>query len=131
MASLGPGVMSELRLVPPAFGAEPEQSLTFGDMEPLVRLLQETPVERLQGSLLQELENGRDLKTLIAAGASLSVLLPPTSVTFVRVPLDGGDHTPPDAPFDFAATTDATSCSAIVTAKVRSKTRSTSACSSR
>ncbi|MCA9773755.1 MAG: hypothetical protein KC466_15165, partial [Myxococcales bacterium] len=45
--------------------------------------------------------------TLIAAGASLSVLLPPTSVTFVRVPLDGGDHTPPDAPFDFAATTDA------------------------
>ncbi|MCA9050839.1 MAG: hypothetical protein KDA89_19005, partial [Planctomycetaceae bacterium] len=69
LASLGPGVMSELRLVPPAFGAEPEQSLTFGDMEPLVRLLQETPVERLQGSLLQELENGRDLKTLIAAGA--------------------------------------------------------------
>ena len=41
----------------------------FGDLEPLVCELQETPVERLQSTLAKKLQGGLPLKTLVAAGA--------------------------------------------------------------
>jgi hypothetical protein len=43
--------------------------LTFGDREPLVALMQETPVERLLPALVARLKAGTDLRDLVAAAA--------------------------------------------------------------
>lgn len=50
-------------------GAEDEKPLVFGEMEPLVALMQETPPGKLIGVLVEKLAAGTDLKTLVAAGA--------------------------------------------------------------
>ena len=47
-------------------GAEP---LSFGALEPLVALMQETPIERLMPTLIDHLRRGTELQTLLAAGA--------------------------------------------------------------
>lgn len=43
--------------------------LTFGPLEPLVALLQETPIERLLPTLVLRLQSGTELSSLVAAGA--------------------------------------------------------------
>ena len=43
--------------------------LAFGDREPLVALMQETPVERLLPALVARLKGGTDLRDLVAAAA--------------------------------------------------------------
>jgi hypothetical protein len=43
--------------------------LTFGKLEPLVSLMQETPVAKLQNTLIEKLSAGCELKTLVAAAA--------------------------------------------------------------
>ncbi|HND00330.1 MAG TPA: hypothetical protein PKW90_29660, partial [Myxococcota bacterium] len=43
--------------------------LSFGDLEPLVRLMQEMPVTGLLGKLARELQQGTTLRTLTAAAA--------------------------------------------------------------
>lgn len=50
-----------------AYGGEDDR-LTFGEMEPLVALMQETPLQRLQQVLVERINQGTDLSTLIAAG---------------------------------------------------------------
>ena len=52
-----------------AAAESPEQSLEFGELEPLVRLMQETPVSRLLGVLVERLKSGEELRRLLAAGA--------------------------------------------------------------
>ncbi len=47
----------------------PRDRLTFGDREPLVALMQETPVERLLPALVARLKAGADLRDLVAAAA--------------------------------------------------------------
>ncbi len=69
LATLGPALAVDLGLAPKAFADELEGPLQFGDLEPLVCALQETPVERLQSSLAKRLEEGLPLKTLVAAAA--------------------------------------------------------------
>lgn len=68
-ATVGSSLAVDLNLVPKAFAADAENNLTFGDAEPLVCALQETPVQRLQPMLVERLRSGLSLKTLIAAGA--------------------------------------------------------------
>lgn len=68
VASLGPTLTAELGLstVRADQGAE---RLTFGELEPLVALMQETSLDKLLPALVTKLKAGTDLKTLVAAGA--------------------------------------------------------------
>jgi hypothetical protein len=68
VASIGAAVAAELGLSP-AFAGEFDKPLSFGKLEPLVGLMQDTPARRLQPLLVRKLRDGTDLKTLVAAGA--------------------------------------------------------------
>src|SRR4051794_36266562 len=68
IASVGPALATELGLGD-ARAAERQDTLTFGPLEPLVKLMQETQVDKLMPALVGKLKSGTDLKTLIAAGA--------------------------------------------------------------
>jgi hypothetical protein len=68
VASVGSGVASELGLAP-AFAADAPDALDFGSLEPLVRLMQETPVDKLLPALAAKLKSGVELRRLVAAGA--------------------------------------------------------------
>ena len=48
---------------------ETRDALTFGSLEPLVCLMQETPVERLLPTLTERLRSGTELRQLVAAAA--------------------------------------------------------------
>jgi hypothetical protein len=43
--------------------------LTFGHLEPLVGLMQDTPTNKLLSTLVEQMRNGTELKTLVAAAA--------------------------------------------------------------
>jgi hypothetical protein len=68
IASLGPTLVSDLGLSHALAEGGPEGP-TFGDLEPLVCLMQETPLEALLPLLVQRLNQGTNLRTLVAAGA--------------------------------------------------------------
>ncbi|HEY3901517.1 MAG TPA: hypothetical protein VGM54_23100 [Chthoniobacter sp.] len=68
VASVGVEVANELGLSP-ALAEETSAELGFGSLEPLVRLMQETPVDQLLPKLVAELRAGTELKRLVAAGA--------------------------------------------------------------
>ncbi|HAB17014.1 MAG TPA: hypothetical protein DCE44_11250 [Verrucomicrobiales bacterium] len=53
----------------PAIAAEAMDTLTFGSLEPLVCLMQETPVNRLLPALVEQMRSGADLRRLVAAAA--------------------------------------------------------------
>src|SRR5258708_30350614 len=67
-SSVGLGLAAELGLAAPIDGGEGRSTeLDFGPLEPLVRLMQETPIERLLPVLVKQLESGTDLTRLAAA----------------------------------------------------------------
>jgi hypothetical protein len=68
VATVGIGVANDLGLAP-ALGAEAPEALDFGSLEPLVRFMQETPVEKLLSALTVRLKSGEELRRLVAAGA--------------------------------------------------------------
>ena len=68
VASVGASLASELNLGV-AYADEAVGSLSFGPLEPLVVLMQETPVERLLPTLVERLNQGTELRTLVAAAA--------------------------------------------------------------
>lgn len=68
VGSLGAGLSHDLGIASAA-ASERDDRLTFGDMEPLVALMQETPLDRLQTVLVDKMQHGVDLTTLIAAGS--------------------------------------------------------------
>jgi hypothetical protein len=72
IASLGSGVAWDLgisrALAADGEGADAER-LSFGPLEPLVQMMQETPVNRLLPKLTEKLQSGTDLRTLVAAAA--------------------------------------------------------------
>ena len=68
VASVGSALAAELRLAP-AFAGDSPDRLTFGNLEPLVSLMQETPADKLLPILVDKLKSGTELKTLVAAGA--------------------------------------------------------------
>ncbi len=65
-AAVGCGMAGELGLAAEVEAAEP---LDFGAMEPLVRLMQEAPVNGLVTALVEKLRAGVALERLVAAGA--------------------------------------------------------------
>src|SRR5262245_40627325 len=68
VASVGPALAFELGLVS-ASAAEGADRLTFGDREPLVGLMQDTPANKLLPLLAEKLKAGTKLEDLVAAGA--------------------------------------------------------------
>lgn len=68
VASIGSSLAIDMGLSRAEAGEVPP-SLDFGAMEPLVRLMQETPVDRLLPALVAQMKSGVDLKRLVAAAA--------------------------------------------------------------
>jgi len=68
VASLGASTAFELGLSR-TFADETGERLTFGPLEPLASLLQETPPDKLLPILADKLKSGAELKTLVAAAA--------------------------------------------------------------
>ncbi len=69
VASVGPLLAHDLGLAPAALAGEGPDRLTFGAMEPLVSLMQETPIERFLPAVVERIEAGEDLRRLVAAAA--------------------------------------------------------------
>jgi hypothetical protein len=69
VASLGPALASDLAIAGDALADAPAPTLSFGNLEPLVCLMQETPVGKLLPALVGKLKAGTDLKQLVAAAA--------------------------------------------------------------
>lgn len=68
VASVGASLAGELGISPAWADAEGKR-LDFGSLESLASLMQETPPDKLQPVLVHKLEQGTELKTLVAAGA--------------------------------------------------------------
>lgn len=68
LASLGSACSNDLGLARVWAGDGPE-TLSFGKLEPLVALMQETPLPQLLPALVKKLSEGTELRTLVAAGA--------------------------------------------------------------
>jgi len=68
IAGLGPTLAADLG-ISSAFAEEDPKPLSFGDIEPLVSLLQSTPTEKLLPLLVQRLRAGIDLRRLVSAAA--------------------------------------------------------------
>jgi hypothetical protein len=68
VASVGPALASDLGLAP-AFAGDASERLSFGDREPLVDLLQQTPADSLLPILVGKLKAGTGLDTLVGAAA--------------------------------------------------------------
>lgn len=68
LATVGSELATGLGLSPAA-AEEAPAGLSFGPLEPLVCLMQETPAERLLPLLVRRLETGTELRQLVAAAA--------------------------------------------------------------
>ncbi len=68
VASVGSGLAAELGLAP-TLAADGPDRLLFGDREPLVALMQDTPANKLLPLVLEKLKGGTRLEDLVAAGA--------------------------------------------------------------
>ena len=69
VASVGPTLAHDLGLASAAMAADGAERLTFGPMEPLVSLMQETPVDRFLPAVVERIKAGDDLRRLVAAAA--------------------------------------------------------------
>jgi hypothetical protein len=69
VAGVGSAVAHDLGLAPAALAAGTVERLTFGSMEPLVALMQETPADRLLPAVVELINAGTDLRQLVAAAA--------------------------------------------------------------
>lgn len=68
VASIGPVLACDLGLAAAPADADPGR-LTFGRLDPLVRLMQETEPGKLQPMLIERLKTGTDLRDLVSAAA--------------------------------------------------------------
>ena len=73
VASLGSATAFDLGLSGKLQAGEPDQRVTFGPLEPLVSLVQETPPDKLQPLLIEKIKSGESLKTLVSAAALANV----------------------------------------------------------
>ncbi len=69
VAGVGSALAIDLGLAPAALGAGSDERLTFGPMEPLVALMQETPAAALLPAVIERMNSGTDLRQLVAAAA--------------------------------------------------------------
>ena len=70
-ASVGAGLAADLGFST-AFADEERARLTFGALEPLVSLMQETPAARLLPEITRRLRDGTSLRDVVAAAALAS-----------------------------------------------------------
>src|SRR5258708_35568923 len=68
LAGLGTTLAGDLGLAY-VRGDEAAATLSFGELEPLVALMQDTPPAKLTAILVDKLKSGTSLRTLVAAGA--------------------------------------------------------------
>ncbi|QDU20936.1 hypothetical protein [Urbifossiella limnaea] len=68
VATLGTGVAGDLGLGTAWADDEPAR-LTFGDLDPLVNFIHETPADRILPAAVEKLRTGTDLRRLVAAAA--------------------------------------------------------------
>lgn len=68
VAGVGWNAALDMGFASKAFGDEVDSPLLFGDYEPLVALMQETPPDKLLPILAEKLQTGTPLKTLLTAG---------------------------------------------------------------
>jgi hypothetical protein len=68
IAGIGAELVNDLGLGS-LLAAEPPEKLTFGKLEPLVCLMQETPADKLLPKLVEKMRGGTELKDLVAAAA--------------------------------------------------------------
>src|SRR5262245_10203935 len=69
VASVGFGTASDMGLTPARAEEGSGDRLSFGDLEPLVSLMQETSIGNLVPMLVEKLRAGTELKQLVAAAA--------------------------------------------------------------
>jgi hypothetical protein len=69
VASVGAAVARDLGLASAALAGEDAGRLTFGPLEPLVALMQETPADRLLPAVMGRMKRGTDLREFVAAAA--------------------------------------------------------------
>ncbi len=69
VAGVGSSLAQDLGLAPAGLAADSSERLTFGSMEPLVALMQETPADRLLSIVVERIKSGTDLRQLVAAAA--------------------------------------------------------------
>lgn len=71
VAGVGSAVATDMGLAHAAAGAagDAKDRISFGAIDPLVTLMQETPADKLMPELVAKLKSGTELKTLITAGA--------------------------------------------------------------
>ena len=69
IAGLGPALAADLGLARAGAAEAGSDRLNFGALEPLVALMQETPLSRLLPALVEKHQAGTDLRTLTAAAA--------------------------------------------------------------
>lgn len=68
VGALGSGLALDLGITPVRAAQDDLSRLKFGEMEPLVALMQETPLPKLQRVLVDKLRAGTSLQTLVRAG---------------------------------------------------------------
>src|SRR5947209_858700 len=70
VASVGSALAVDLGLASKGFaGDSPAGRLTFGSIEPLVGLMQDTPADKLLPLVVGKLHDGVELRTIVAAAA--------------------------------------------------------------
>src|SRR5215213_11506203 len=69
VASLGSVAASELGISRSIGAQEASRRLLFGELEPLVSLMQETPPTKLLPLLVERLKSGASLETLVSSAA--------------------------------------------------------------
>ena len=70
VASVGAATAAELALVPAAFADDKKTGrLSFGSLEPLAGLMQDTPADKQLPLLVKKLRDGTSFRELVAAGA--------------------------------------------------------------
>ena len=69
VATVGSSVASDLGLSIALAGDGDDNRLAFGALEPLVAIMQESAPDRLVAAVVEKIQGGTDLKTLVAAAA--------------------------------------------------------------
>ena len=69
VATVGLEAATDLGVAPAIAGGSDTKELSFGSLEPLVRLMQETKPDRLMTELAAKLRTGTELRQLVAAAA--------------------------------------------------------------
>jgi hypothetical protein len=69
VASLGSTLAQDLGLSSSSFAQESSNRLTFGSLEPVATLMEQTPADQLLKIVVEQVKNGADLKRLVAGAA--------------------------------------------------------------